>query len=281
MSTLTTDNHRRPLARWADRLALGLFALMIAVPLAVVVTGSLKTQGEIFSNPFGVPSLRVSNFAKAWRSGVPRAFLNSVLVAVFSVTFTLFFASLASYAVIRLRGWRSGVLVSFFTLGMILPAQISVVQQYAFFKDLGLTDNPLGLIIVNIAVTLPVSVFILSGFMRSLPKELFEAATVDGANHWRVYRSIVMPLSLPSVAAVTTFLFVIHWNDLLYPLYFIQQNPEWDTLPRVLVRLRGEYVTNYPVLFAGVLIASAPVVLAYLFLQRWFISGMTSGAVKG
>jgi raffinose/stachyose/melibiose transport system permease protein len=173
------------------------------------------------------------------------------------------------------------VLLGFFTLGLAVPAQVSIVQQYALFKDLHLTDSHLGLILIEIAVTLPVAVFILAGFMKTLPGELFEAAIVDGASNWRLYRSIVMPLSLPSIAAVTTFLFVIHWNDLQYPLLFLPTRDDLWTLPRQLVGLRGEYLTNYPVLFAGVLVASTPVVVAYVLLQRWFVAGMTSGAVKG
>jgi raffinose/stachyose/melibiose transport system permease protein len=136
------------------------------------------------------------------------------------------------------------------------------------------------LVVVNIAATLPVSVFILTGFMRTLPKELFEAAVVDGASNWKLFRKVVVPLSVPSLAAVGIFLLVMHWNDLWYPYLFIS-DPDKYTLPRTLAEFKGEFSTNYPALFAGVLIASAPLVTAYVFLQRWFIAGLTSGAVKG
>lgn len=258
------------------------YAVIIVVPILVVVFGSLKSQQGIFSNPLGPPtSPQTSNYSDVWKAGLPRAFRNSAIVTGSSVFCTVLFASLAGFAVARMRGWRANVLLGFFTLGLAIPAQVSIVQQFALFKDLGLTDSLFGLVVVETAVTLPVAVFILAGFMRTLPGELFEAAIVDGASNWRLYRSIVMPLSLPSVAAVTTFLFVIHWNDLQYPLLFLPTRDDLWTLPRQLVGLRGEYLTNYPVLFAGVLVASTPVVIAYVLLQRWFVAGMTSGAVKG
>jgi raffinose/stachyose/melibiose transport system permease protein len=134
--------------------------------------------------------------------------------------------------------------------------------------------------LVNISVTLPVAVFILSGFMKTLPKELFEACTIDGANNWLIYRKIAIPLSLPSISATAIFLFVMHWNDLLYPLLFITKDDR-KTLPLALLEFQGEYLTNYPMLFTGVMIASAPMILTYLFLQRYFIAGMTAGSVKG
>ena len=116
--------------------------------------------------------------------------------------------------------------------------------------------------------------------MKSIPKSLFEAATIDGASEFKMYYKIALPLSLPSIAATAIFLCVMHWNDLLYPLLFITNN-EYKTLPLALLEFQGEYATNYPLLFTGVLLASAPMILAYLFLQRYFIAGITAGSVKG
>jgi raffinose/stachyose/melibiose transport system permease protein len=155
-----------------------------------------------------------------------------------------------------------------------------MIPQYVLFDRIGLLDNLVGLSLINIIVTLPVAVFILGGFMRTLPKEMYEASAVDGAGPWRTYRSVVMPLSLPSVAATGIFLFVIHWNELLYPLLFIN-SPEKRTLPVALLSFQGEFLTNYPLLFTGVIIASFPVVITYLLLQRYFVAGITAGAVKG
>ncbi|MCD5323241.1 carbohydrate ABC transporter permease [Pontibacillus sp. HN14] len=114
----------------------------------------------------------------------------------------------------------------------------------------------------------------------TIPKGLFEASCIDGSNNWKMYTSIALPLSLPSLSATAIFLFVMHWNDLLYPLLFITKD-EYKTLPLGLLEFQGQYMTNFPMLFTGVMIASAPMIIAYVFLQRYFIAGMTAGSVKG
>lgn len=207
-------------------------------------------------------------------------FVNSSIVTLFSVTLTLLFASMIAYGITRLNNWLGNVIFGLFTLGMMVPAQVSMVPLYSLMLNLGLTNSLLGLILVNISVTLPIAVFILTGFMKTLPKELYEASTIDGAGNWKVFTRIVIPLSLPSLSATAIFLFVMHWNDLLYPLLFITDNA-YKTLPLALLEFQGQYSTNYPMLFTGVVIASAPMVIAYIFLQRFFVAGMTAGAVKG
>ena len=281
MSRSTNPNKSTFVSRLGPRGMLALYAVIVIVPITVVIFGSFKTQPQIFKNPLGPPSAgNLEGYRKVISEHIFRSLRNSMAVVGFSVTLTLFSASLTAFAVTRLGGWRSNVLFGFFTLGMAVPAQVNGIQQYALFKQLHLNNSLHGLVLINIAVTLPVSVFILTGFMKTLPRELFEAGVVDGASPWRLYRSIAMPLSMPSVAAVAIFLFVMHWNDLYYPLLLVTDESKW-TIPRTLAQLRGEYLTDYPALFAGVVIASAPMVVAYVLLQRWFVAGLTSGAVKG
>ncbi len=264
-----------------SRVLLAVCALLIVVPLAVVMFGSFKTQREIIVNPIGPPAPpNVQGYRDVASENIVRALGNSVMVVTASVIITVLVSSFAAFAVTRLGGWRSVALLGFFTLGMAVPAQVNGIQQYALFKDLGLTNSRTGLVLVNIAVTLPVATFILSGFMRTVPKDLFEAAIVDGARTTTLYWRIVVPLSAPAIATVAIFLMVMHWNDLYYPLLFLTDESKW-TLPRTLTQLRGEFLTNYPALFAGVTIASMPMVVAYVFMQRWFVAGLTSGAVKG
>jgi raffinose/stachyose/melibiose transport system permease protein len=263
-------------------VVLAVYAVLVVVPLAVVVLGTFKTTPELFDSPFGLPpSLSLRNFDVVLNEqNLDRAFVNSVLVTCTSVALTLFVASLAAYGIARTPGWKGWLIFSFLVLGMSVPAQANMIPQYVLFGSLGLLDSRIGLVAINVVVGLPVAVFILGGFMKTLPRETYEAAAIDGAGPWRTYRSVVMPMSLPSVAATAIFLFVIQWNDLLYPLLFIR-SPELETLPLALLRFQGEFLTDYPLLFTGVVIASLPVVLAYVFLQRWFVAGMTSGAVKG
>ncbi len=264
------------------RTVLAVWAALIAVPLVVVVFGTFKTTAELFASPFGLPpDPDLSNYTEVLSGGGLRtAFVNSVLVTASSVLLTLAIASLAAYGIARIPGWKGWLIFGFLILGMSVPAQANMIPQYVLFTSLGLTNSLFGLVLINIVVTLPIAVFILTGFMRTLPRELYEASSMDGSGPWRTYASIIMPLSVPSLAATAIFLFVIHWNELLYPLLFINE-PEKRTIPLALLSFQGEFLTDYPLLFTGVIIASVPIVLAYLFLQRYFIAGITAGASKG
>jgi len=158
------------------------------------------------------------------------SFRNSVFVTVASVVLTLILASLASFAIARMITVSGKVLAVLFGLGLAIPAQINLVPIYYIFKDLGLTNSFIGLIIINVTTTLPISIFILSAFFKQVSKEMYEASEVDGASPLRIYRSIALPLSRPAMGATAIFLFVINWNDLLWPLLLIQQS-EKKTLP--------------------------------------------------
>jgi raffinose/stachyose/melibiose transport system permease protein len=264
------------------RALLFVYAVIIIVPIAVVVFGSFKTQQQLFANPF-LPTANPSlgNYSEALLAqGISQALLNSLVVTVPSVVLTLTLALLAAYAIARIPGWKGNVIFGFLILGMSVPAQANMIPQRVLFENLGLLDSRLGLVLINITVTLPVATFILGGFLKTLPASLFEASAIDGAGPWRTFGSIAVPLSAPSIAATTIFLFVIQWNDLLYPLLFIQ-SPDKKTLPLALIGFQGEFLTNYPLLFTGVVVASLPIVVAYIFLQRYFVAGITAGAVKG
>ena len=198
------------------------YSALIIVPLLVVVFGSLKTQPELFADPFlptGEP--QVQNYSNALlNQGIGRAMLNSAIVTATSVFLTLLLASLAAYGIARIPGWKGGLIFGFLILGMAIPAQANMIPQRVLFQNLGLLDSLLGLVLINITVTLPVATFIMGGFMKTLPKSMFEASSIDGAGTLRTYLQIALPLSAPSIAATAIFLFVMHWNDLLYPLLF-------------------------------------------------------------
>lgn len=265
------------------KFSLAVYALLILIPLLMVALTSVKTLQETFRNPLGLPEggFQWSNYSAIFQEQTMAGyFMNSSIVTLFSVSLTLFFASMIAFGISRLNNWLGNILFGLFTLGMMVPAQVNMVPLYSLMLDLNLTNSLVGLILVNIAVTLPIAVFILTGFMKTLPKELFEASTIDGAGNWQMYTKIAVPLSLPSLSATAIFLFVMHWNDLLYPLLFITDNA-YKTLPLALLDFQGQYSTNYPMLFTGVIIASAPMVIAYVFLQRFFVAGMTAGALKG
>ncbi|BCY06917.1 carbohydrate ABC transporter permease [Actinoplanes sp. L3-i22] len=264
------------------RLVLAIYSLLIVVPLVVIVGGSFKTTADLFASPFGPPTRpTLDNYVTILaKQDLLRVLGNSILVVAVSVPVTLLLGSLVAFAVARLPRWPSRILFGIFALGLAVPAQAVMIPQYVQFDRLGLRNSLTGLMLVNVVVTLPVAVFILAGFMRTLPVELFEAAEIDGAGSWAAYRRIAVPVSAPSLAATAIFLVVMHWNDLLYPLLFID-DPAKRTLPLALLDFQGEYLTEYPLLFTGVVVASLPMVLAYAFLQRHFVAGITAGAVKG
>lgn len=261
---------------------LAVYSLLIIVPLTVVIFGSFKSTEELFDNPFALPSsFGIENYAEVLKGQrLDVALLNSVIVTLGSVILTLVLASLASYGIARAKGVVSWLIFGFLVLGMAVPAQTTMIPQYVLFSQFGLLDSLFGLVLANVIVGLPVAVFILAGFMRTLPGELFEAGSIDGLGHWKAYRLIALPLSSPSLAAAAIFVFLISWNELLYPLLFIE-SPENRTLPLALLAFRGEFQTNYPLLFSGVIIASLPVILVYIMLQRYFVAGITAGATKG
>ncbi|WP_422116701.1 carbohydrate ABC transporter permease [Brachybacterium sp. UNK5269] len=281
--TARSPRRRRP--DWSELPRAGLlavYALLIAVPLVVVLFTAFKTSAQMYASPFGLPPTpTVDNFVRLWSGGrIGTSFLNSTVVTAVSVSVTLLISSWAAFSISRIGGRLGALLFAFFSLGLAVPAQVAMIPQYVIFDQLGLTNSLLGLMLINIAVTCSVAIFILTGFFRTLPHELFEAAQIDGASTWQLYWKVALPLSTPSLAAVAIFLFVMHWNDLLYPLLFIT-DPDLATLPKALLDFKGEFTTNYPVLFAGVIIASIPMILAYVLLQRYFVAGITAGAVRG
>ena len=261
---------------------LSIYALLILIPCMIVITGAFKTDFEIYTKPLSLPTiLSFENFRRLFvESNITVPFVNSVIVSVFSVILTLLFASLAAYSISRLMNVTGRVLFILFSLGLAIPGQVNIIPIFRLFIDLNLNNSLFGLILVNIALTLPISVFILSAFFKDLPKEMFECAGMDGAGQFRIYRSIALPLSKPALGATAIFLFVICWNDLLYPLMLITETSK-KTLPLVLIDYKGEYFASYSMQFTAILIASLPMVVMYLFMQRSFQAGLTAGAVKG
>jgi len=268
--------------RVAKALILTFVALLIAAPVYVVIVSTFKTNAELFENPSGLPaSWSFANYSRLFvESNISQNFANSVIVTAVSVTAALILASLASFGITRLMRVSGLLLFGFFIVGLAIPAQVNIIPIFLFFKSLGLTNSLVGLIIINVVTTLPISVFILTTFFRQLPSDMFESAAMDGAGYLRQYFSIALPLSAPAMSATAIFLLVIVWNDLLYPLLLITEESK-RTLPLALLAYQGEFFADYTMIFTGVLVASAPMVILYIALQRFFIAGLTSGAVKG
>ena len=277
-----SDKDNKVTYKFLRLISLTIFAMLIIIPSAIVLLGSSKTDGEVYNKPLALPERwNLDNFRFLFEvSNVGKSFINSVIVTGFSVTITLTLASLCAFAISRMFTITGKILFSLFAVGLAIPGQVNIVPIFILFNDLKLTDKLSGLILINVVTTLPISIFILTAFFRELPKEMFEVSQVDGATPFRVYRSIALPLSRPAMGATAIFLFVITWNELLFPLLLINDT-EKRTLPLSLLSFRGEFFSSYSMIFTAVMVASIPMVIMYLFMQRSFIAGLTAGAVKG
>ena len=269
-------------AKLAANLSLIIYAILIIVPMTMVFITSFKNTAQLYANPMGMPeSWALDNYIKLFQSeNMFIYFKNSIFVTAVCVISILLLSSMISYAIIRMPKWWGNIIFGLFSLGMMIPTQVNMIPQYLLLDKLYLIDTHLGLIIVTIATQLPIGVFILTGFMKTIPKGLIEAASMDGANHWTIYSRVMIPLSLPSMATLAIFSLMIVWNDLLFPLLLLKTK-SLQTLPLALLNFQGEYLTNYPLIFSGVVVATLPMIIAYVFLQRYFIAGMTAGSIKG
>ena len=256
-------------------------ALVMLYPIFMMVLSGFKTTPEIFMSPFSMPKkFNIENFQVIWeKTNVPRYFLNSIIVTVSSIALLLITGTMAAYAISRYK-FRGALMVSlFFLSGLMLPLRLAIIPLFIQLKYLGLIDSLLGLIFFYTAMSLPATVFILTGFLRSLPKELEDSARMDGASELRIMLDIMVPLISPALVIAGIYSAVPIWNDFFFPLIFIQ-SPEWKTLAQGLTTFFGEYSINYGVLYAGLSLASLPMIFIFIAQSRRFIARMTAGALK-
>jgi raffinose/stachyose/melibiose transport system permease protein len=258
-------------------------AALVLYPFVTMLFDSLKTEPNFFADPVGPPKTYAwSNYSTAWQQAhIPQFTVNSVIVASGTVLLTVFFSATASFALSRFgfRG-RNLVYLSFVVL-LTMPVQIYIIPLYVIVVRTGLADRLLGLILVYTAGGLPLAVFLFKTYFDGLPSDLLDAAKLDGCGDWLAFRRIVLPLSRPVIATVAIFTFVQAWNEFFLALVFIH-SPERQTLPLGLQAFFvNQFQTQFPQLFATLVLSIAPIVVVYLLLQRHFISGLTAGAVKG
>ncbi|TCT39905.1 carbohydrate ABC transporter permease [Martelella mediterranea] len=254
--------------------------IMIA-PIVIMVFSAFKPTMTIFRHPFSLPDFTdFSNFVAIWTdTNFVRYFFNSLLITGSAILAILVLGTLAAYALARYEFKGSSFILLFFLAGLTLPLKLAVIPLFVLMRDLGLLDTQLSLILIYVAMGLPSAVFIMTGFIRSLPGELEDAARMDGASEARIMWSVMLPLTRPAMVIAAINNLVPIWNDFFFPLIFLQ-NESLKTLPQGLTGFMGEYTTNWGVLFAGLTFAAAPITLLYIILSRQFINGMTSGAIK-
>jgi raffinose/stachyose/melibiose transport system permease protein len=266
-------------------LAYGLLVLMafiFAYPLVLMLLAGFKTTPEIFRNPFGLPqSWDLAMFTGAWaRANFGLYLRNSLLVSAGATLLLLACAAPAAYALARYRFMLSGAILFFFLAGIMIPIRLGILPLFLLMRDLGLLDTPFSLILTYAASGMPMSVFLLTIFFRALPRELEDAARVDGCSEVGIFWRVMLPLVRPGLATVTIVNVVPWWNDFFFPLLFIQSET-WKTIPLGMQLFFGQHMTNWALVFAGMVLASLPLLVLYLLMSRQFIAGLTSGAVKG
>ena len=259
-----------------------LMAIIYIVPLIWVFLVSFKTNSEIFTNPFGLPeSFYLDNFTFAWTAGkLGVATLNSAIVCITTLILSMLVGSMAAFAISRLRWKLSKVCLTYFLIGMMIPIHCVLIPLFTRFAKIGLSNNLLGLIIPYLTFSLPVTIYIMTGFFENLPNELIEAACIDGASIYQIFSKVMLPLSKTGLFVTGLMTFVANWNELLMAMVFISDEAK-KTLPVSLSKFVGPYNTNYSQMFAAIIIAIIPTIIVYCAFSNQIVEGLTAGSVKG
>jgi ABC-type glycerol-3-phosphate transport system permease component len=268
-------------ARASIFIVLLLIAITILVPLAFMLLSSFRTMTEYSVNPIGLPSaLRLHNYA-ALVSGyaLPAYFGNSLFVSVLSTALCFLAAVPAAYAFAKLpTRWGRRLYLGTISL-MMVPIMVTLIPRYVILSRASLIDTPWSLIISYTAGALPYTVYLLTASFKGIPSELIEAATMDGARYWRVILSVIVPLGRSGLITAGILNFVNFWNELVQAMLFITGD-RMRTITVVVSTMGGNYVSNMPIILTGLMLASIPVIVVYVFFERFLVAGLTMGAAK-
>jgi raffinose/stachyose/melibiose transport system permease protein len=256
-------------------------AVLFSLPLYLLIEMSLKSPAETAQSPLGLPKHVVfSNFSTAWTTagggGMGGALVTSLLITVCAVGLLLALGLLAAFAIARHTSRMSTGVYVLFVGGLMVPTQLGTIPLYSAMRSFGLIGTPLGVILVYLGQLMPLTVFLLTGFIRRLPPEYEEAAYVDGAGHVRTLVRVVLPLLRPIVATVLIIDGLVIWNDFFVPLLWLAGSGH-QTLPLALYSFVGAYTSQWNVIFAGIVIVIGPILCLYVLTQRHMIRGFTSG----
>lgn len=259
-----------------------IFAIMCVYPMLWLGINSLKTNSELFANPWGFPSVPAwDNYTRSIVNGhIWMYFLNSVYITLIAVVIAVLLSCMASYGLTRLDWKLSGTTRALFMLGLSIPSYAAIVPLFSIFNSLGLMSAYWGVIIAHVVFAFPMSIFILCGFFSTIPRELEEAAIVDGCTVPGLFFRIIMPIAISSVVTVAVIDFINIWNDLLFPQIFLS-NPNQMPLPVGLTTFQDLDTVDYTGQLAAVVFTVVPTIVVYIILHDKIMDGMTAGAVKG
>ncbi|MHB8281134.1 MAG: carbohydrate ABC transporter permease [Candidatus Humimicrobiaceae bacterium] len=262
-------------------ISIYLLGIVFLIPIFWVFSLSLRSKKDALTAMFFTKDIHLENYVKAWKTfGFSELYINSIIVTLISVFITIVIASLAAYSFSRLRYKGSNIVFYMILLGMMIPPAAVIIPLFVMMENLKLYNTLFSLILSYIAFGLPIATLILRGFFMSIPPELVEAARIDGSSEIGTFFRIIIPLSKPAISTVVIFLFMQNWNEFLLALVLLRDKFLY-TLPVGVANFVGQWDSPWELVAAGVIIASVPVFLLYLFLQDQFVKGLTAGAVKG
>ncbi|MDD2957650.1 MAG: carbohydrate ABC transporter permease [Lachnospiraceae bacterium] len=260
-----------------------LLAVIWFIPIYYLIVTTLKNPQEATAAPLALPSMpQIQNYIDAWvNMEFPRAFGNTLFITAASVFLIVIFGSMAGYALARTKTKLGNRMFLLFLAGLIVPFQMNIVSLYKIVKNLNLMNTLFAVILVDVAINTPQAVFLFKEFIEStVPKELEEAAAIDGCSVLRKFFSIVLPLLKPVISTVVIIVTLNVWNEFMTPLLFLQSR-ENDVILQEVTRNIGQFSTDWTALFPMLMLGVAPLMIFYVFMQKYIIAGVAAGAVKG
>jgi len=280
-------NKQKILSRFFQYLILFVVVAVMLVPIVILVFGSLKTTGEMYSHPYAIPNpphweniVTILTMPTFWTM-----LRNSLLVMVGTTTGVVLVCSMAAFVFARLEFHGKGGFFNLFTLGLMFPITVAILPVYFVLRQMNemgikMIDSLWGVIAVQMAFQLSANILILRNFFTAIPVELQDASYIDGCNNFDFFWRVLLPLAKPALAAVAALTMIVSWNDLLTPLVILNSDELW-TLPLGTMQFQGQYGQDLALVSAFVLVSAIPTLIFYLFAERQIVAGLTAGAVKG
>jgi raffinose/stachyose/melibiose transport system permease protein len=275
-------SRRRVLSLTWQYAILIFFGLILVIPIIMMVFGGLKTRGELLSSPFTLPNPpRFENYLSILSgSSFWTMMRNSLIITLGTAFGVVLIASLAAFVLARIEFKGKFLVFNYFTIGLLFPLAVAILPVYILLRQLSLLNSLIGVILPMIAFGLSGNILILRGFFISLPKDLQDAAVIDGCSTFDFYWRIMLPLSKPALSAVTVMTMVLAWNELFLPLIVLDKDTLWP-LPLGTFQFMGQYGQDWALVMAFVTLTSVPAILFYMVAERQIVSGLTAGAIKG
>ncbi|MCT1903080.1 carbohydrate ABC transporter permease [Oceanobacillus sojae] len=267
--------------KYSTLIGLGIFALIILYPLFWMLISSFKSYEEIYSDVWNLPGTwNFSNYTLAWEQGIQNYFINSLYVTGFAILITVTIGSMAAFTLSRYRNRWIDIALLFIIGGLMMNPQVALIPLFEILTFFNLIDTRWALILTYVAYRLPLTIILIRAFFLTVPKELSESALLDGCSEFGIYRRIYLPLSIPVVVTTVILNAFFAWNEFLFATVFINSS-DLKTIPSGLMVFRDALRTDWGVLLSGMVIASIPMIILLIFLQKYLVRGLAEGSVKG